>query len=553
MINGYSAQIVLPVIRDITPVLEDWIWEVTRDGRYRRSVAFTSDMTFIDEDFAFITVLGGLDPCATITVEISRYGIVVDTIDLKPASGDHTSHSVTLSPIAIDPLAVVKSNWETKFNMLSLPNKITVSPAPPIGVLSAEVICNGGGAGPTNSCLPNALGWTLTEWTITRDEDLTTGAITESNRSRYRREEFTGPTSPGPDWLNAGGNLWVRPLTIIGTRTFGSSDVDLGANTSTTEFTTQYLALGFTAGDIATADNGIALYDLLDNLTLDIGLTVRSEVLSINPTGTTATAGPYAHLADYANIILFQKTDITKVDATQNATKADITLKETLELLESWNLHWFMDGTVLRIEHPAFFAQVQGLNFDVRRNFHLDSYTYDDASDIKFLDYEWQDETDEAFDGSPIEYTCTGSKTEDVPAGRFTSNVTYMLTNPDEIDKSGFVPVATTMTSATTAEYIVDQGLNSINYLNSPLSWPVIAERFYQHDAPAPTGIINGNPVVFASTRPLRKCESLNLPIGDFFAYVPEELVLTPIGWAEVDSATYSGRAQTITVETIAP
>jgi len=549
--NGYSARIVLPVIRNIAPVVEDWVWEVVRDGRYRRGTSFISDMTFRGLDYGFITTLRALDPCATITVEIQRYGVAVDTVLMLPASGEYTTHSVTLSPISIDPFATVKSNWETKFNILSLPNMVTVEATAPVGVLSSEVTCTGGGLGPDDACLPDALGWTLTEWVQTRDEDLNTNIVTESHRSTYQREEFNGVAAPGPDWLSAGGTLYVRPLTIIGTREYGDVDVDLGAATSTSTFTIEYLALGFTAGNIATADNGIRLSDILDQMTTDIGLTVRSEVLSINALGTVVTGGPYDHLPDYANLIVFQKTDITKVDAVQNATRAETTLKEVLQLLESWNLQWFMDGTVLRIEHPAFFTQSVGIDFDIRRNFGLDGFSYDDAADIKFLAYAWHDVTDDAFDGTPIEYTCGGTKTEDLPAGRFTTNVTFMLSQPDKINKDGLAIVATNPLTATTATYIVGQGLGGVNYLNSPLSWPVIAERFFLHDSPAPFGNINSNPVTFDTVRPLRKSEELNMPIEDFFTYNADQLVGTPIGDAEVDKATYSGRAQTLTVETV--
>lgn len=281
------------------------------------------------------------------------------------------------------------------------------------------------------------------------------------------------------------------------------------------------------------------------------GFTVRSEMLGINNVEIPALT-PYDHKTDYFGLVVFQKTDITKHDAANNAFRGEITLKEILEFLESKKMPWWMDGSVLRIEHVSYASQVNGVNTQIDRNRGLESYEYDQDTDLLEIKYVWHDANGKVFDGSPVTYNCNGSKSEEVKAGRFSTNIVSMVNNPDSFDKDGFAIIATKVSSSPNydREVLFGAAEGSDYVMNYPMSFTAIADRFYRHNAISNTGTINGDDVTFETVIPRRNLNPLSLPMADYFGYNAEHRVSTWLGWATVVSTTYSARAQAITIET---
>lgn len=551
--NGYTLRIIDPIQHELTIRVPDLVWEAVREDGYRFVRRFVTSLVFAGSDYEQIYSLWQADACRSITVEILRYGTAVDVVKFRLDSDTWNGHSAILSPAQPSEYASVLDNWEESFNVLQVSPKVKVGPITADGYLSDGVTCSGPGPGPEDSCLPDAIGWTLTLH-IVNEEENSSGTITSQDfEATYQREELISAVNPGGDWVNVSGNLWARPLTVTGSETTTDFEFsDPGTGITERRYRTIYYAFGFTGQtSLPIIDNGVLLNAIIERFGTRYGFGVRSEILRINDVEVPIPE-PYRVRDDYAHIVCFQKTDVTKHDARNNAFRAQMTLKELLELLLTWQFIWWMDDGTLRIEHISYFTDTVGRDARTPRNEGLDGWDYDDVGDVKSYEYKWQDASDIQFDGLPVVYDCGGTKNEELVAGRFTTNYVDMIDDPDGYEKDGFALVATRPYAGDQNydyEALYGTGLNGELVINYPLTWVALSDRFYRHGALSPTGTINDLSINFATVVPRRVLPPLNLVEPDFWGYNPEQKVQTWLGSATVDKATYSARAQTLTIE----
>lgn len=156
------------------------------------------------------------------------------------------------------------------------------------------------------------------------------------------------------------------------------------------------------------------------------------------------------------------KSNILAGEYDQPAQKAPITLKQITDMLrDCFRCYWWIDThngvKRFRIEHISYF--MKGGSYDVdpivgvdltamqaTRNgktwaFATGKFAYDKLEMQERYEFGWMDDTTEIFNGFPINivsrYVQAG-EVENISIPNFTSDVDYMLLNPQECSEDGF-------------------------------------------------------------------------------------------------------------------
>lgn len=214
-------------------------------------------------------------------------------------------------------------------------------------------------------------------------------------------------------------------------------------------------------------------------------------------------------------LLITPKSNVIASGYDQPAQKAPITLGQVLNMLrDCFRCYWFVDSSNrLRIEHIDYFRRggdyypaqpVVGVNLTQRivtRNgktwaFARNQYQYDKPEMPARYQFGWMDDVTELFEGYPIEITSNfvnADNIEQVDVSQFTSDIDYILLNPNEISKDGFVLLAAQLVSG---EYKLPyMGFvvgEAVHTLQNPWVSFAYLQRYYMYDMPAPGVTING-------------------------------------------------------------
>lgn len=172
------------------------------------------------------------------------------------------------------------------------------------------------------------------------------------------------------------------------------------------------------------------------------------------------TANPLS--GDTFTLLLSPKSNILSGEYTQPAQKAPTTLRQVLSMLASvYQCYWYIDGGKLRIEHISFFknggsySSVPSIGRDLTEEINTrngkalayatSQYSFEKEEMPERYSFGWMDDVTLPFTGMPIEVISQYVKqdrTEDVNVTNFTSDVDYMLLNPEECSPDGFALLA---------------------------------------------------------------------------------------------------------------
>lgn len=268
---------------------------------------------------------------------------------------------------------------------------------------------------------------------------------------------------------------------------------------------------------------------------------------------------------DDTQIFITPKSNLVAVDYDQAAQRGQITLKAVFDMLRDvYRCFWFIEGGKLRIEHIAYFMRggnyvgPMGVGLDLTDMYYTrpgkavaegqTKYNYDKPETYERIEFGWMDDVTTPFDGWPIEilsgYVVKGKK-EEVTLSKFTSDLDYILLNPEGVSKDGFVLLGAHEIGGawtvpfvnfyedenTTPKYVLQNGYLAFLWLT----------RYYMYDLCAPNYQIDGEAGVAVSTAPLKSQEvSFPAPVVFPTQWLPDttKLIKTFIGSGRIHKMT---------------
>lgn len=159
-------------------------------------------------------------------------------------------------------------------------------------------------------------------------------------------------------------------------------------------------------------------------------------------------------------LLITPKSNIVTAGYDQPAQKAPITLKNVLDMFrDCFRCYWFIDEqNRFRVEHIQYFrnggsysgSPVVGIDLTtqmVPRNgkewaFARNQYKFDKPEMAARYQFGWMDDVTPLFEGFPIDIISkyvNPDNIEQIDISKFTSDIDYILLNPGEISKDGFV------------------------------------------------------------------------------------------------------------------
>lgn len=247
------------------------------------------------------------------------------------------------------------------------------------------------------------------------------------------------------------------------------------------------------------------------------------------------------------HLFLTPKSNIVTSGYDQPAQKAPITLKMVLDMLrDCFRCYWYIDNEGrFRVEHISWFMRggtytdnpVVGINLReqiVTRNgkpwsFARNQYTYDKPEMAGRYQFAWADDVTELFEGYPIDINSkyvNPENIEQIDISQITTDVDYILLNPGEISKDGFVLLSATWIGYYKLPYINFKPNTTGQILQNPWVSFVYLQKYYMYDMPAWNVSINGVPQVVQGTKKL-KMQTIKFPLmiePDFTKLVKTEL-----------------------------
>jgi hypothetical protein len=285
-----------------------------------------------------------------------------------------------------------------------------------------------------------------------------------------------------------------------------------------------------------------------------------------NPLGGFAYMGTYSLSSnpDYiGNLDYFitPKSNLVNANYDQPARKAELSLQQIFKMLSDvFKVHWHIDNGRLRLEHVSWyqkggtysFTPVVGSDLTTLQNIKVhkswdylqNNFEYDKEAMAERYEYGWMDDVSPIFEGNPINiisnFTQEG-KIEDASNGRFTSDVDYVQSNPQEISKDGFMLLGAVNESGTyKIPYMRWYNGDNKQFMlqNGFLSWSYLHSKYHTSDLPSDQVNINGQDVTLYQNITKQKKQKVKFPLVDTFN--PYQLIRTGIG---------NGKIQKISVD----
>ena len=162
-------------------------------------------------------------------------------------------------------------------------------------------------------------------------------------------------------------------------------------------------------------------------------------------------------------LLITPKSNLVTAGYDQPAQKAPITLKNVTDMLrDCFRCFWFIDEqNRFRVEHIQYFrnggsysgSPVVGIDLTtqkVPRNgkewaFARNQYKFDKPEMAARYQFGWMDDVTQLFEGYPVDIISkyvNPDNIEQIDISKFTSDIDYILLNPGEISKDGFVLLA---------------------------------------------------------------------------------------------------------------
>ena len=269
-------------------------------------------------------------------------------------------------------------------------------------------------------------------------------------------------------------------------------------------------------------------------------------------------------------LLITPKSNVITAGYDQPAQKAMITFRAISDMLrDCFRCYWFIDSQKrLRIEHISYFMKggsysgtpTIGIDLTwqtVSRSgkpwaFARNQYQFDKPEMAARYQFSWMDDVTQLFEGFPIDIRSkyvNPDNIEDINVSKFTSDIDYILLNPGDISKDGFVLLAATLQSG---EYKLPYANFIINdadhYLQNAYVAFIYLQGYYAYDMPAWLYSINGENKIALGVKKL-KSQTIRFPMpNDPDLY---KLIKTNLGNGQIRkmSLNLSSRSAQTTLE----
>lgn len=375
-----------------------------------------------------------------------------------------------------------------------------------------------------------------------------------------------GGTVPGSEWIlvsdgwPGGDRKYARPPRMYNCV---YTNPDFSSPTQITEYNCRLLG---DEGSNILIDNGLPLEDILEMFMDKFcpGTTVISNFFQINPDVPTGINYVTGQPTKTNHLTFFQKSDVKRPGAVENATKLPMTYDKFMQILvTSFNLGWTLEAGILRIEHVSYFSAALGLDLTAPRYAAfvnaINRYSYKNEDIPIREEFKWMEATDGDFKGLPIYYTkcVTGArnvKTNTVDRAMTDVEMALSYADPDSnvVSDDGMVMVAAGFDGV---DYymISEAAILGGNLINNSLAWAQLHRDYHKYERPVDEGIMNDVQTTFLSVKPTKKGATLRVPLccGDVF--YANDKIKTILGEGIVDKATFSFKDDTLTLDLLYP
>jgi hypothetical protein len=553
-------------------------------------------------DYAYVLAIeNGADRCLPITIEVIN--LATDVLEffatsyLANAAFDLSKCNIKLKVESHDQYTTLFNLWEKPVNLLddtdtvcTFGNFATLATDPltefedltttevidvPLPTFPAG-IHTGGPDDFSNSGWPDLdLGWKIVYDDITLIEFATGVLDWEATRvTSFRREITTGTYSSAADLPGNTLGSWF-PEGTTPCKFFRQVDAQLitGLSTENTTFigsvfpnvwyfNTHHKEYRWIPGDTRCEDgfcNGLLLGTVFDKFLDGSGLTVKSNIFNINPSGASPANDLYTD-EKYFNLVVYQVTDIKLPDATEPATVLEKPLKDFLEILyKMFQVKATMNGSELVVEHVSFYDDV-AVGIDLVTDYPLairgkEQYTYKNEVPPKAEDFlhDSEEQSQRIFKrwgfsyeipaGSPVPSNCTaayGPTAETIASGAC-NDIQAIFANSDGFSDDLIVFVNCFEYSG---QLMIDgMGEYSLGTLNTQMSPYYLREFWYyrrwfyygQKQLKASVQYFT-----FFSVLLSKEQTELEIPLRDLTALDDLLKVTTTLGTGRVTQAEYS-------------
>lgn len=309
-------------------------------------------------------------------------------------------------------------------------------------------------------------------------------------------------------------------------------------------------------GEFPELSNALTLETALDFYASECGLTVASDLFGINPVGDAPSNEAYTEAADHhQGIHILQKTDVTRNDALNDATKLTLTAEEFFSQFAAlYKAYPYPVGNTLRFEHISYFKPSTVI-LDIS-NLTLtqggDSYEWEAETAPVSTDFSFIEEVSAAFEGFPFVFpsACSSDDREEVQANKTNTDFRFMFGQPTT--DTGMVVAATTDVQGETVLESRTMPNGTFEFLNGSMSYQHL-QTFHRFEMPAATYTLNGVAQTALSVRASRNVAPIKvkgISPADWLAFDPSVgKVKTPFADCEVTKAVWESKSGTMTLE----
>ena len=461
-------------------------------------------------------------------VVTNQYAVVA-TFTRDSGGGFVLKYTVYLTP---QPDGMYASEMTLSQNNTILFRRTTYDPYPPqLNVTYTMTAVAGSGA--TGTAIGSIVGATSTYEIYVRyllDVETFRGSPTNvlpadditPNSRNYRRvvpligvdiRVITDSTVNPTQWGRTNdGNYWQQPYSIFGQRFF-----PIARST----WIYQSMWFGFDPFDFIFEEQGRKAYILRDSFKLSSVINVLLQQIApeISHQATAECSqflyGSNAPLSlTRFTLLISQKTNVLKGNYDQPAQRAVTTLQQILNMLrDCFRCYWYIENKKLKIEHVEWFRRggtytgspiyaadltaIRNSRNDKPMSFATNKYEFDKVDMAERYQFSWMDDVTEPFMGYPINILSkyvTRGKIENVNVGNFTTDIDFMLLNPENIADDGFALFAAITDGAGGYKLpyfnMWSKGVD-LYLQNGLMCWMVLHNYYYIYDLPSSNVEIN--------------------------------------------------------------